>query len=76
MAFFGMPELYQFELISSPKEEGNMLKKSINSAISFVMHVTAVITPSCSQEKLFRNVRGLCGASDYGSFSAHSLPSD
>jgi hypothetical protein len=49
-----------------------MPKKPINSAIIIYDHENALLTLSDIQKKAFPNVRGLCGASDYGPFSAHS----
>jgi hypothetical protein len=37
-----------------------------------MIHVNAVLTLSEIQEKGFRIMRGLYGASDYGAFSAHT----
>jgi len=40
--------------------------------ISIVIHVNAVIPLSDFQKRADHHLRGLCGASDYGPFSAHS----
>jgi hypothetical protein len=52
-----------------------MLKKSINSARSIMIHVNAVLTSSYIPEKVCRQMQGLFGASDYGPFSSHPLSS-
>jgi hypothetical protein len=54
------------------EEKANMLKKSINSAISFGIHVNAEVTPNDARKKVFPSIRVFFGASDYGPFSAHS----
>ncbi len=49
-----------------------MPKKSINSAKSFGIHVDAAASLTDIEKKIFLCMQGLCGASDYGSFSAHT----
>jgi hypothetical protein len=49
-----------------------MLKKSINSAITVCNSRKRELNLGGVEKEVFSNMYGLCGASDYGPFSAYS----